>query len=408
MWRPGLVVVLVLLALAAPFAQYTGAEAQMTDAQIASMSPVAQAVLLQPLRRIADVLDAEGRARWAPTYAGVELDTAEDAVDLFTTGVASGRALLAYARRASPDARWARVRLRQASYSRWTLDVAAERILTGPGRALLRAVSVPADGTGLRLESAGGASAVRVVQAGLTVASLLRSAGSRSAKSWGDVKWGDSSPFIGGDVLTASGHGYCTAGLPAVRRSDHTPVLITAAHCFAAGQRVYTAGGRTAAYGNGRRRSYVGVVGKRNLTWDAEPVTGRNNNADESDTTGWKRLTSVAYSHVGDYVCHDGQASFYLGHPTPCGIRVTDDDIWFTVGGQVARGVEGIDVRTGWGCHNGDSGGTVFAVEPNNKRQARGLISSGGRDGTPDQRRVDWTEAVDIFRAFRLQLNPET
>ena len=185
-------------------------------------------------------------------------------------------------------------------------------------------------------------------------------------------------------------------------------MLITAAHCFRTGQRVYTAAGTTGAFGNHRTGNYVGTVGTRNTEWDAEPLTGTTNNADESDTTGWKPLTSVAYSYVGDYVCQDGAASFFLGHPTPCGITVTDGDIWFAIGGHLARGVEGVDVRHGWGSHAGDSGATVFAVEPGNKRQARGIVSSGGLDGTPDQKRVDWTEAVDIFRTFGLVLNPKT
>lgn len=277
----------------------------------------------------------------------------------------------------------------------------------GPGHTRLRAVSVAPDGAGLRLDVLPARSPASLVPAGLGVAVQVRPATAvRAAKSWSTVKWHDSSPFIGGDVLTANGHHYCTAGLPAVRRSDHVPVMITAAHCFSTGQRVYTAGGTAGSYGTGRLGNFVGVVGRRNKMWDAELLTGESNNADESDTTGWKPLTSVAYSYVGDYVCHDGQASFYLGHPTPCGIKVTDDDIWFPIGGDVARGVEGVDVRTGWGCHNGDSGATVFAVEPNNKRQARGIISSGGRDGTSDQKRVDWTEAIDIFNAYGLELNP--
>jgi len=49
----------------------------------------------------------------------------------------------------------------------------------------------------------------------------------------------------------------------------------------------------------------------------------------------------------------------------------------------------------------------VWAATGNaNARQARGIISSGGLDGTGDQGRVDWTEAIDIFRAYRLRLNP--
>jgi hypothetical protein len=37
-------------------------------------------------------------------------------------------------------------------------------------------------------------------------------------------------------------------------------------------------------------------------------------------------MTGYAYSCDGDYVCHDGQRSFFLGHPTPCDIEVTDQD----------------------------------------------------------------------------------
>jgi hypothetical protein len=185
-------------------------------------------------------------------------------------------------------------------------------------------------------------------------------------------------------------------------------VLVTAAHCFSLGEHVYTGGGATGAIGNGQIGNYVGTVVARTTEWDAALLTGTDNNADESDTTGWKPLTSVAYSYVGDYVCQDGAASFFLGHPTPCGIKVTDGDLYFPIGGYWARGVEGVDVEHGWGSHDGDSGGTVFAVEPQGARQARGIVSSGGADGTPDQKRVDWTEAVDIFHAADLELNPRT
>lgn len=81
------------------------------------MDPAAQAQLLQPLRRLAGAMDAQGRTRWASTYTGVEIDAIDDVVDLFTTDPASARALLAAARRAMPDARWDRVRTRGARYS---------------------------------------------------------------------------------------------------------------------------------------------------------------------------------------------------------------------------------------------------------------------------------------------------
>ena len=397
---------LLAVSLVAPLEAGTPAQARTTDAVIAAMSPAAQASLLQPLRRLAGLLDTQGRTAWSSSYAGVEIDAPNDAVDLFTTDAADGQALLSAAGRITPAAQWRRVRLRRGAYSRVALDRAAREILTAPGHSQVRAVSVAADGSGLVVDADGGASPTRMVPPALGVALDVRPAPTRSVKSWADAKWHDSTPFIGGDVLTANGYGHCTAGLPAIRRSDRTPVVITASHCFAPGQRIYTEAGTTGAFGNGRIGNYVGTVGPRNREWDAEPLTGANNNADESDTTGWKPLSSVGYSYVGDYVCHDGAASFYLRHPTPCGIKVTDGDIWFAIGARMARGVEGIDVRTGWGCHNGDSGATVFAGEPNGRRQARGIISSGGLDGTPDQKRVDWTEAVDIFASFGLELNP--
>jgi hypothetical protein len=144
--------------------------------------------------------------------------------------------------------------------------------------------------------------------------------------------------------------------------------------------------------------------------WDATLIYGTGNNADESDTSGWLPLTSTAYSYNGDYVCHDGQRSFSLGHPTPCGIRVTNQDMYcgphtgcpglsFT-----ARGVWGVGP---WGAANGDSGATIFAVKGGgNNRQARGVLSDGDPgDGAPG---VFWTEAIDIFRYYNLRLNPQT
>lgn len=385
---------------------------------------------LQTLRRLANELDAQGRSRWRQTYTGVELDANRRVVYLFATDAAAARALSAAARRADPRAEWNRVRFRVAAFSRAELDAAAQRLITGGHLSGLSAVSAAADGSGLtaRVTSSGSSAVTSAEVASVAVPSTaaplpgarppsaaavevpvrVQRVAQATSKSWADVKWHDSSPFIGGDVLTSDGHHYCTAGLPAVRRSNGQPVLITAAHCFPTGTRVYTGGGTTDAKGNGRVGNYVGTVGQRSTEWDAEPLTGANNNADESDTSGWKPLTSVAYSYVGDYVCQAGAASFYLGHPTPCGIKVTNADLWFRTGGYWARGVEGVDVAHGWGSHNGDSGGTVFAVEPGGVRQARGIVSSGGLDGTADQKRVDWIEAPDIFHAYDLKPNPRT
>lgn len=239
----------------------------------------------------------------------------------------------------------------------------------------------------------------------------------RQGKSdaWNNVKWHDHAPFIGGDVITAGGFpngrpaGHCTTGLPAVRKRDGRPVTVMAAHCFQVGTRVYTGGGKTWGWKNGLRGDHVGTVTARSRLWDAGILVGANNNGDVSDVDKWIPLTSVKYSHKGDYVCHSGAKSAYRGHSSPCRIKVTKPDYeWLFNKKYPTRGVEGIDIN-GWGCVGGDSRATVWAKTSNPKaRQARGIISDGGKDGTPDQRRVDWTEAVDIFNAFGLKLNPKT
>lgn len=379
--------------------------------RFAALTPAVQASRLQPLRDLASALDATGRrTRFAATYGGVRIDAAAGRTVVLATSTAAASAIRAAARAMRPDLSWSRAGTALAAHSRRSLDAAVLRYIRGPHPAGTVSVAVSPDNQGL-VVSVTGRSAPRlapaVTSAGIPVRYSVTARPS-VAKSWAAVKWHDRSPFIGGDVLTSDGKRYCTAGLPAIRRSDHHPVLITAAHCFGVGKRVYTGAGTSGHYGNGKVGSYVGKVTAKILQWDAEIIDGTDNNGDMSGTSTWRRLTSVAYSYDGDYVCQAGAASFYLGHPTPCGIKVTNDDITFRMGSYWVRGVEGIDVRHGWGSHNGDSGGTVFAMQPGGRRQARGIVSSGGEDGTPDQRRVDWPEAVDIFRGFRVALNPRT
>lgn len=390
-----------------------------TEAQLAALDPTAQAALLAPLREAAAALDAVGRRDAPAEYAGVALDVTDGRIELSLTDRAAAPRLVAAARRLDRGLTPHQVVVHGARYSLLTLQ-AASRAALGLALPFDVYAAYPApDGSGVEVEVRNPAVAARTVGPRLTIARSGSAAartgvgvrfvvGSpRVAHGWDAVKWRDTPPFIGGDVLTRDGHHYCTAGLPAVRVRDSHPVMVTAAHCFSVGQRVYTAAGRTWDYGNGRTGNDVGTVTKKSTLWDAELVDGASNAADESDTSGWKPLTSVAYSYRGDYVCHSGARSAAEGHPTPCGIKVTISDLYFREGGYVVRGVEGVDVH-GWGSVNGDSGGTVFAVEPHGERQLRGLVSSGGKDGTEDQPRVDWPEAVDIFDAFGLKLNPST
>ena len=75
------------------------------------MSPLAQASLLEPLRRIAEVVDGLGKEQvWRSSYSGVQLDAARDVVYVFSTNARAEHSLLTAARRAAPGAEWSRVR----------------------------------------------------------------------------------------------------------------------------------------------------------------------------------------------------------------------------------------------------------------------------------------------------------
>jgi hypothetical protein len=409
----------------------------LTDAEIATMAPAKQATLLDPLRAVAGALSDVGRGRGVDVFTSAGIDANHDVVNLYLTDITRAAGFIQAARSASPSIDTNLIRTHKATNTLADMDDALKRYLAKRHPYSVYAVSAAPDGSGLKIEvdnpaAAGNADSTAAAATAVgndfvarpagaakryvsspesvaaTVGRLFSKGSARHAKSaaWNNVKWHDSSPFIGGDVIT-NGSGHCTTGLPAVRRSDGRPVMVTAAHCFGVGQRIYTAAGTTWAWSNGRLGNYVGTVTSRKVGWDAELLVGANNNADESDVNRWIPLTSVRYSYLGDWVCHSGARSASFGHSTPCGIKVTKQDLWFPIAGHFARGVEGVDEVHGWGSVNGDSGATVWAATGNpNARQARGIISSGGLDWTEDQERVDWTEAPDIFNAYGLKLNP--
>lgn len=381
----------------------------LTDEQIVAMTPDAQAQYLAPLRTTAEALDSYGRGAGAAIFAAAGIDGNDDTVDLYVKDVTQAPAFQHAAAGAARNVDLRLVRVHAARYTLTDLDDAVSSFLAAQRHVAVRALSVNPDGSGITAEVRDGptvrsAGTAEPSTGGVVISYKPSPPG--VPKSWNDVKWRDRAPFIGGDVLTPDGVHYCTAGLPAVRRSDNQPVIVTANHCFRVGTALYTAAGPTFQYGNRLRGNYVGRVSATAPRWDAEILPAANN-ADENDTDRYIPLTSVAYSLAGDYVCHSGQRSASLGHPTPCGIKVTDPDITYSFNGGTVRGVEGVDVN-GWGSVNGDSGAVVFAVSGRGVRQARGIVSDGGADGTPDQRRVQWTEAVDIFHQFGLKLNPVT
>ncbi|GAA0637595.1 hypothetical protein GCM10010174_69230 [Kutzneria viridogrisea] len=387
----------------------------LSDEQIAAMSPQQQAVLLDPLRATASALGAAGRGELADVYGNLAIDANHGVVRLYLTDTAQTGRAFAAARAVDPGLDTSRVQVVKAAYTHRELDAASQHLLDLaeanrlPYQVYLAGPAPDASG----LEVTVGASKPVAAQASLELPVNLVPGRPLVPKAWADVKWNDTAPFIGGDAITSSGSGVgCTAGLPAVRKSDNHPIMVTAAHCFGVGTQVYTRAGRAGDYNNGQRGNSVGKVTARYEQFDSETIDGADNNADESDTDGWKPLSSYAYSYNGDYVCHAGQRSFFMGHPTPCNIKVTNQDKWCSATegcpglGYRVRGVWGDAVNRGWGAAGGDSGATIFAVQAGDKRQARGVLSDGDAgDGAPG---VFWTEATDVFDHFGLTLNPRT
>ncbi|HET9656255.1 MAG TPA: hypothetical protein VFP72_12940 [Kineosporiaceae bacterium] len=411
-------------------------ERTLTDDQLAGLTPQQQAARLDPLRAAAAALDLSMRADPAAAarlgYAGVRIDAGSGQVDVYLTSPQRSADLLAAAHRQDPAAGLGLVRVRPADHDRVTLETGALRLLdlSDAGRLpfTVYAAGPAADGSGIAARVDDVAAADRFAArpsaalGGRTLAQVTGAAlrpvhgAPMVPKSWADQKWHDTSPFIGGDALTGSGSGAgCTAGLPAVRRSTGRPVLITAAHCFRTGAKVYTRGGVPGRYGNGLRGAYVGTVTGRYPSLDAVTIEGGDNRASVSLTSTWAPLRSAGYSYVGDLVCHAGQRSYFLGHPTPCNIRVTDADLWCSARsgcpglGYRVRGAWGDALghgaRHGWGAAGGDSGATIFAVTGRGL-QARGVLSDGDPgDGAPG---VFWSQAPDVFAHFGLRLNPRS
>ncbi|MEV6726211.1 peptidase [Streptomyces xanthochromogenes] len=413
---------LALLAVAAPGAQAEPSPVTYTEAQIATMEPTQQAKLLEPLRHIANAVDSAGKASQSDAYAGLRIDAPKNVVHVYVTDRARTPKLLAAAHKADSTIDTKKIVVEKVRYNLNALHDARSRLLAkAEAKSLpykIHSVAINAEKSVLDVAvdapAKANASTPQLLSAGDIPLNFTQGQKIEPV-SWADVKWHDSPPFIAGDVIT-DGNYYCSAGLPAVRKSDNTRVMVTAGHCFSNGQRVYTGAGTTPSFGkyydglNGQTGNYVGTVNGVATGWDAEQLIGADNNADASESTGYVPVTSYAYSHNGDYVCQDGAASFFMQQGTVCGIHVINDDITYSMdNGWTVRGVEGTRLPASpWATAHGDSGSMVYSTT-GSTRQARGVVSALN---TPYQTHAGnyllWTEATDIFNHFGLKLNPTT
>lgn len=394
----------------------------LTDDQLAAMGTEQQAKVLDPLRAIANAVGEAGRGSLADIYGNLRIDGNHGLVQVYLTDPGQTARTVAAAKAVDPTIDVSRIRVAKAARTHQQLNAAALKVLDLveanklPYKVYLVGPAPDASSLEINVDNPAARTASQrptAAEAALGVPVSFQPGHVLVPKAWRDVKWNDSAPFIGGDALTRAGYGVgCTAGLPAVRKSDNHPLMVTAAHCFSIGDQVYTRAGTPGDYNNGAKGHWVGTVTSRYEWFDSETIDGGDNNADESDTYDWKPLTSTAYSYNGDHVCHNGQRSYFMGHPTPCDIIVTNQDK--ICGPKLgcpglaynARGVWGDAGPGRWGAAGGDSGATIFAIKSGNNREARGVLSDGDRaDGAPG---VFWVEATDIFNHFGLKLNPRT
>ncbi|MEU3374282.1 peptidase [Streptomyces sp. NPDC006660] len=414
---------LTLLAVAAPGAQAEQpAEVRYTEAQIATTEPAHQAELLEPLRHIANAVDSAGKASQSDTYAGLRIDAPQNVVHVYLTDSARTPKLIEAARRTDSTIDTKKIVVEKVRYNLNSLHEARSKLIAkAEANSLpykIHSVAVNAEGSSLDVAvdapAKASASTLQSLSAGDVPLNFTQGQKIEPA-SWADIKWRDNSPFIAGDVIT-DGNSYCSAGLPAVRKSDNTRVMVTAGHCFPDGQKIYTGSGTTPSFGNyynglnGQTGNYVGTVSGVAQGWDAEQLIGADNNADVSESTGYVPVTSVAYSHNGDYVCQNGAASFFMQQGTVCGIHVINDDVTYNMdNGWPVRGVEGTRLPASpWASAHGDSGSMVYSTT-GSSRQARGVVSALANPyQTHAGNYLFWTEATDIFNHFGLKLNPAT
>ncbi|MFD8766550.1 chymotrypsin family serine protease [Streptomyces mirabilis] len=418
---------------------------KLTLAQIAALSPEAQGRILDPLRAIAAAAGQAGKTTEADIYSSLKIDAPDGRVDVYLTDPSKAADFIKAAKQVNKHIDATRITVLHAQYTLRALHAARNHLLAQEAAHQLPykiyTAAVATDGSGLQVgvdkpdsalagtTRASSATARRDSSTAANVSGVsvtFSKSQHATTTSWSDTKWHDSSPYIGGDQLT-DGNSYCSAGLPAVRTSDNKPFMITAGHCFTTGTEVFTGAGATPTMGHyydgltGSTGNYVGTVASVSGPWDAETLSGSNNNSDESDSTTWHPVTSSGYSYNGDLVCQDGVASFFMQQGTVCGIDVTNQDITYSItdwsGTHNVRGVEGTRLSSNipWAVAHGDSGTMVFSVS-GSTRQARGIDSAGsgpccysyGTQGDMAFNYILWTEAPDILGHFGMKLNPAT
>jgi hypothetical protein len=392
-------------------------------AAIAQPSGFDPAVIAQfqaeaPLDAVANAVGEQGRGAFADTYGNLYVDTDHHKVTVYATDADRAAKLLAAAKKAHPDIDLGLATVVHANYTKAALDAGIAKIMArneGIKAADLTVYSAAAapDGSGIQVTAKDSAASpsfrsALTTSAGNGIPVTVTAGKPITPRTW---RWNDTKPFIGGDVLVGNAHGggrgACTAGL-ATEKGGHD-YLLTAAHCFSSGAHVYGEGDAVGNY-NFTFGNSIGTTTTVNAHWDAEVIDtgasgGAGSNSDEADQpiNKWYVVNSSAYSYNGQTVCQDGARSYYTGHGVPCGTRVDNQDVTYTVawGDGSTHSVRGVHGTAAYSSTDGDSGALVFTVTSSTARQARGMVSAGNSDSE-----TYWTESPDILGAFGMVLNP--
>ena len=188
----------------------------LTDLEIATMAPAAQAALLDPLRATAGALSEVGGGAAADVFTSVEIDANHGVVNLYLTDTTRAPGAIQTAKSANPSIDTTLVRVHQAAYTRAAMDGARDAYLAQPHPYAVYAVSAAPDGSGLQMEVDDTATAMTAEGNGVGLKTLVKAkttmvspasgastvvrfftkGSPRQTKSdaWNNVTWHDSSP----------------------------------------------------------------------------------------------------------------------------------------------------------------------------------------------------------------------
>lgn len=380
--------------------------------------------MLGPLRDLASAVETVGRDTQADIFAGVALEPASRSVDVWVTDMAAGEGLLRAAQASDPAIDTSLAHLLPAAHSKVELNEDAKQLVSGSGGDALPhelySVAIKPDGSGLELGVSDPSVAKRKSPHVLTfrknhgdaIKADVQVTFTKAEQGIMYNRLDDTAPWVGGDAVS-DGSNLCTLGVPALRKSNNSPVLLTAGHCFAQNAEIVTGTGSIP-----KGAHYIGPIEGKTPSctangqahcFDAELMEGANIAA-AAEGLNPHPIVSVKYSAMNDYVCHDGYVSFAQKRGDQvCGIKVTNSNYWRNMGNSTypywIQGIQG--KSSGYGATHGDSGGVVYTYDACgcNKLQARGSISGGPVDKGPE---VWWTETLDVFNMWGLKLNPKT